>query len=344
MTLTELFENREPWKIVRPYIIAEAGVNHEGSMDTAKRLIHEAKEGGADAVKFQAYKADTLASKQSPAYWDLTQEPTTSQHTLFAKHDSFWKNEFEALKRVCDDTGIDFLCTPFDIESADFLNDLVPAFKIASADITCKPFLQYIGHFCKPVILSTGASYIFEVADALRWLRVPTAILHCVLNYPAPCPNIGMIVDLKRKFPDCPIGYSDHTLPNVGVLTTAVMLGARIIEKHFTHDKTLPGNDHYHAITVTDLWRLNAALDKIFLDIGDHEKHPLPSEEPARLNARRSLIAKRPIPKGKEIENDDVTWKRPGDGISPRFIGLVIGGIALEDIPADATLTWRAIY
>ncbi len=156
--------------IVRPYIIAEIGVNHEGSMVSAKRLIDEAKEGGAHAVKFQSYKAETLASKHSPAYWDTTKEPTKSQFELFKKHDSFWKDEMQELKDYCDIVGIEFMSTPFDLESAEFLNDMMDVFKISSSDITNKPFIEYICSFGKPIILSTGASDLEEVQDAVNWV------------------------------------------------------------------------------------------------------------------------------------------------------------------------------
>ena len=198
-----------------------------------------------DAIKFQSYKAGTLASKDSPAYWDTTKEPTLSQYELFKKHDSFWKNEFEQLKRWCDDEDIAFMSTPFDVESANFLNPLMDVYKISSSDITNKPFIEYMCGFGKPIILSTGASDLHEVAEAVEWIGAkgnPLALLHCVLNYPTMDENagLGMIVGLKRHFPDLVIGYSDHTLPmDMHTLVTATLLGARILEKHFTFDKTL---------------------------------------------------------------------------------------------------------
>lgn len=151
MKLLDLFNNFNPcdYKLIRPYIIAEAGVNHEGSMELAKRLCEEALEGGANAIKFQTYKAETIASKNSPAYWDTTKEPTSSQYELFKKYDKFWKREMEELKKYCDKIGIEFLSTPFDRESATFLNDLVDVFKISSSDITNKPFIEYICKFKK---------------------------------------------------------------------------------------------------------------------------------------------------------------------------------------------------
>jgi N-acetylneuraminate synthase len=171
MKLLDLFKTHNTFetKLYKPYIIAEIGVNHEGSMELAKRLIDEAKEGGADAVKFQSYKAETLASKDSPSYWDTTKEPTTSQYELFKKHDSFWIEEMQELKLYCDKVGIEFMSTPFDIESADFLNNLMDVYKISSSDLTNKPFIEYMCKFNKPIILSTGASNLYEVQEAVSW-------------------------------------------------------------------------------------------------------------------------------------------------------------------------------
>lgn len=349
MKILDLFKNPPNREITRPYIIAEAGVNHEGSMDTAKRLIDEAKEGGADAIKFQTYKAETIASKDSPAYWDTTKEPTESQFKLFKKHDKFWKKEFVELKTYCDKADIEFMSTPFDVVAADFLNDLMDVFKISSSDITNKPFIEYICNFEKPVILSTGASYLHEIEEAVYWVEnkeVPLALLHCVLNYPTDDGNahLGMIRGLKKKFPDLMIGYSDHTMPKeMKVLEIATMLGSTIIEKHFTHDKSLPGNDHYHAMDVEDLKKFNKNLDEILTIVGDEKVHALPSEGISRENARRSLVAKQDIPKGKTIEYDDLTWKRPASGISPRLIDEVIGKKAASLIEADEVLKWDSL-
>ncbi len=275
MSLAELISAHravEP-PIRRPFIVAEAGVNHEGSMEIAKRLIDEAARGGADAIKFQTYKADTIAVRNSPAYWDLSKEPTTSQHELFAKYDTFWKTEYEQLRRYCDDVGIEFMSTPFDAESATFLADLQGTFKIASADLTNLPFIRHICSFGTPILLSTGASELWEIAEAVDTIGRcgnPLALMHCVLNYPTDrhSANLGMIVDMRRRFPEVRIGYSDHTVPDpeMSVLTTAVLLGASILEKHFTHDKTLPGNDHYHAMDEADLIRLGARIRRPVLD------------------------------------------------------------------------------
>ena len=349
MKLKELFENFNPCetKIYNPYIIAEVGVNHEGSMELAKRLVDEAKEGGADAVKFQSYKAQTLASKDSPAYWDTTKEPTTSQYELFKKYDSFWIDEMRELKEYCDKVDIEFMSTPFDIESADFLNEMMDVYKISSSDLTNKPFIEYICRFNKPIILSTGASHLHEIQEAVSWIEKygnPLALLHCVLNYPTPDKNanLGMILGLKKAFPDKIIGYSDHTLPqDMKVCEIATMLGSVIIEKHFTHDKTLQGNDHYHAMDKEDLKLFRKNLKRTFEILGSFKVEALEDEEPARQNARRSLVAKIFIPKGKVIEAEDLTFKRPAHGVSPKFIDELIGKRTNKDINEDEIIKWE---
>jgi len=297
MKITELFEIYDPLIINRPYVIAEAGVNHEGNFELAKRLINEAAEGGAHAVKFQTYKAETLASKESPYYWDLKEEPTKSQFELFKKYDKFGKKEYELLKTECDKAGIEFMSTPFDLESAEFLNDLMSVYKISSSDITNIPFIEYMCSFGKPILLSTGASDINEITRAVNIISKhgnKLSLLHCVLNYPTldENANLGMIIDQKKLFPDAVPGYSDHTLPgNMDILKTAVLLGAAVLEKHFTFDKSLPGNDHYHAMDKEDLKNFFCAMERVFVIAGDFKKKALDSEDAAIKNARRSLVS-----------------------------------------------------
>ncbi|MCX8144225.1 MAG: N-acetylneuraminate synthase family protein [Bacteroidia bacterium] len=347
MKILDFIQNYNREIISRPYMIAEAGVNHEGSMELAKRLIDEAAEGGADAIKFQSYKAETLASKDSPYYWDINKEPTRSQYELFKKYDKFWKKEYEELKKYCDKVGIEFLSTPFDIESARFLNDLMPAFKISSSDITNLQFIEYQCSFNKPIILSTGASYLWEIQEAVEVVEKhgnSLVLLHCVLNYPTPNKNahLGMIQGLKKHFPQHIIGYSDHTLPQeMEVVYAATLLGAAVIEKHFTFDKTLPGNDHYHAMDKEDLklfWKKWNFVEEL---LGSFKVTALPDEEPARKNARRSLVAAKDIPAGKMITAEDLTWKRPAHGISAKFYYELIGKKALIDIQEDTVLKWN---
>ena len=351
MTLRHCIENYCPGKTnlqpnLRPYLIAEAGVNHEGDMDIAKRLIDEAQEGGADAIKFQTYKAETIASKDSPSYWDLSQEPTDSQYQLFKKYDKFWKSEYETLARYCQNQGIEFLSTPFDVESAKFLNDLMGVFKISSSDLNNKPFIDILCGYGKPVILSTGAAWMWEVEQSVGWIQEhgnPLALLHCVLNYPTADENanLAVIPELSRKFPELMIGYSDHTLPkDMKTLEVATLLGARIIEKHFTHDKTLPGNDHYHSMDKEDIKCFHRRIDVLEKLLGEQRKRPLESENLSRANARRSLVSARGIPAGKVIDSGDIIWKRPGRGIDPRDFDNLIGRKAQQNIAEDTVLQW----
>jgi N-acetylneuraminate synthase len=334
----------------KPYVIAEIGVNHEGSLDQAKRLIDQARAGGADAAKFQSYKAGTLASKHSPSYWDTTKEPTRSQYALFQKYDSFGPGEYRALAEHCRQAGIDFLSTPFDDEAIEFLDPLVPFFKIASADLTNIPFLRKIAAKGKPVVLSTGASTLGEVDIAVEALTqagcTDIALLHCILNYPTDDANahLRMIEGLKRAYPRNIIGYSDHTLPDDAMtsLVAAHLLGAVIIEKHFTHDKTLPGNDHYHAMDQHDLARFVSLAEKLHVLLGpsDH-KAPIAAEAISRKNARRSIVLARDVPAGRELTPDDLTYKRPGTGVSPIHWDEVLNRRTAVALQADHVLQWQ---
>lgn len=336
----------------RPYVIAEIGVNHEGSVDTAKMLIDLAKEGGADAAKFQTYKAHTLASKHSPAYWDTSKEPTMSQYELFRKYDSFGPREYEQLAEHCTDVGIDFASTPFDDDAVDMLAPLMSFFKVASADLTNTPLLRRVARSGKPIILSTGASTMEEVDWSVRTLReagaVDIALLHCILNYPTANENanLRMLNDLRRAFPQCILGYSDHTVPSprLNTLIAAWLSGAVILEKHFTHDKSLPGNDHYHAMNVDDLKEFMRVVDEIAPLLGTTDrKEPLESEHIARLNARRSIVVARDLPAGHVIVEGDITYKRPGTGVSPMFWDDVIGLATRHALSADHVLQWSDV-
>lgn len=331
-----------------PYVIAEIGVNHEGSLERAKELVSLAKKGGASAAKFQSYKAETLASRNSPSYWDTTKEPTTSQYELFKKYDSFGEKEYRALAEHCRKEGIDFISTPFDDAAVEFLFDIVPFYKVASADITNVPFLRRIASRGKPIVLSTGAATMAEIDSAVQEINShgcsQLALLHCVLNYPTPneYANLNMICGLRAAYPDVVVGYSDHTLPdpNMLVLTAAYLKGARIIEKHFTYDKSLPGNDHYHAMDVNDLSTFLENMRMLSSLGGDSFKHPLESEEISRKNARRSIVLKTNVSKGTILTSDMLTYKRPAFGVSPLHWDDVIGRRTLRDLTEDEVLQW----
>ena len=343
----------------RPFLIGEIGVNFYDiakkenitPMDAAKLMIKEAKNAGIDAVKFQTYKAEKIASRNSPAYWDLDEEPTTSQFELFKKFDSFGSEEYRELAEYCREVGIMFLSTPFDFEAIDFLDDLMDVYKISSSDLTNIPFIKAIALKNKPIILSTGASTLKEIKEAVNAIEevsnVDIGLMHCVLSYPTKDEdaNLLMIKDIKEQFEGYDIGYSDHTKPDdkMLILTTAYLYGANIIEKHFTLDKTLTGNDHYHAMDVEDVKTFNENIELINKIKGKKVKQPLVCESSSRKEARRSIVASKDIKKGEKITKDNITFKRPGTGISPSKVDEIIGMNANEDITEDTLLTYEML-
>ena len=343
----------------KPYLIAEVGVNFYDTarvenispLEAAKKYIKAAKEAGVDAVKFQSYKADTIVSKNSPAYWDLFKEPTTTQHGLFKKHDGFNQEDYEELYHYCEEVGVDFMSTPFDYESADYLDKMVKIYKISSSDLSNLPFIRYIARKKKPIYLSVGAAYVSEIEEAVRAMKEEgcpeICLLHCVLSYPTKNrdANLSVITTLKRLFPDIKIGYSDHTMPDetMTILTTAYLLGAEVIEKHFTLDKTLTGNDHYHAGDPEDFAKAIRNFELITEVYGNPEKTVLPCELIPRREARRSLVLTRNMKKGEVIRPEDIMAKRPGTGICPSYQDVVIGRHVSCDLEEDTVLTWDMI-
>ena len=345
----------------QPYLIAEIGVNYFDIADkrdisplkAAKEMVAEAAEAGVDAVKFQSYTADQLASKHSPAYWNTDEETTESQYELFKQYDDFGAAEFEEIAAWTNaNYDIDFMSTPFDFHAVDYLEDLVPAYKIASADLTNHPLLRRIAQKKKPVLLSTGASTVGEIDDAIRVIEDETpdpdlCLLHCILQYPTDKlnANLGMINHLADLYPEYTVGYSDHVPPDEGMITllNATVHGANIIEKHFTLDKTLEGNDHYHAMNPDDVqtFRENTAL--MSTTTGASRKAPIEAESDSRKHARRSLVAVKEIEQGEEITRDHVAIKRPGTGISPTMINIILGRTARENISRDEILDWKQI-
>lgn len=340
-------------------LIAEIGVNYYdiakqrniSNIDAAKLMIDEAKKAGIHAVKFQTYKAEGLAVKDSPSYWDTTEEPTTSQYELFKKFDEFGKSEYIELKQYADNLGIEFMSTAFDVDAADYLDEIMDVYKISSSDLNNIPFVAYQAKKGKPIILSVGASNLDEIQRAIEEIRKyneqPIVLMHCVLEYPTPYEhaNLNKIISLKKEFPDLYIGYSDHTKPDrcFDVIKTAYNLGAKVIEKHFTLDKTLVGNDHYHAMDVLDAKKIIEGIEFLEKIRGSYSIECLDSELIARENARRSLVSKIDIEKGQIIEESMLTYKRPGKGIAPDEIEKLIGKIVKNNIKADTMLTWDMI-
>jgi len=343
--------NRIISKKTLPYIIAEVGVNHECSLSKAKRLISEAKKGGADSVKFQTYKANLLASKNSPAYWDTKKEKSKSQYELFKKYDSFTIKDYKVLFKYCKKLKIDFSSTPFDLNSVDELSPFLKFFKISSSDITNFPLLKKIATKKKPVLLSTGASNLDEIKEAVEFLKKrgckKIVIMHCILSYPTKNydANLSMITDLKEKFPDHIIGYSDHTLPDnqMSKIVTSYILGARVIEKHFTLNKKEKGNDHYHSMDKNDLILLIKNLNQTKKILGIDEKKVILAEKNSRKFARRSIVAKKDLYKDHVLKPQDIICKRPGTGISPKFISKILNKKILKNLKEDQIITWKHI-
>lgn len=340
-------------------LIAEVGVNYydiatkEGisPMDAAKLMIDKAKESGIHAVKFQTYKAETLAAKESPSYWDTSEETETSQYSLFKKFDSFGEKEYRELAEYCEKIGIEFLSTAFDNDSADYLDDLMNVYKISSSDLNNLAFVEYQAKKNKPIILSVGASNKDEIDRTISVIRKyndkKITLLHCVLEYPTPVEhaNLNKIASLVKEYPDVVVGYSDHTKPddNYEILQTAYNLGAQVIEKHYTLDKTLSGNDHYHAMDNVDAKNILDKIDKINLIRGSYELQCLESEKVARANARRSLVAAVDIKVGEAITKEMITYKRPGSGISSSEFDNIVGMVAKKNIEEDTILQWEMI-
>lgn len=343
----------------KPYLIAEMGVNFYDSakilkispLEAAKMYISAAAEVGIDCAKFQSYKASTIVSKNSPAYWDTTKEPTKTQYELFLKHDGFGEAEYRELCEYTHTQGMDFTSTPFDYASADYLSEMVDFYKISSSDLSNLPFVRHIGAKGKPVVLSVGAAYLSEVDEAVRALKESgcedITLLHCVLSYPTDPTNANLrIIDtLKKVFPDVKVGFSDHVAPDDTMMTlaTAYLLGAEVIEKHFTLDKTLKGNDHYHAGDPKDFKKAIDNFNWIDRVLGSGEKTVLECEMIPRREARRSLVLTRNLKAGETIHEDDLMAKRPGTGISPAYTDIIIGRKVVEDLEEDTVLTWDMV-
>ena len=343
----------------RPYLIAEMGVNFYDTaeklnitpLEAAKIYIDEAAAAGIDCAKFQSYKAETIAAKKSPSYWDLNENPVTSQFELFKKFDHFSRDDYQELCDYTHKKGMDFTSTPFDYVSADYLEPMVDFYKIASADCSNLPFIKYVAQKGKSVMLSTGASYLSEIDEALRVLKEAgcddITLMHCVLSYPtkAENANLRVIETLKKDFPDVKIGYSDHVAPDptMQTLSTAYILGAEIIEKHFTLDKKMKGNDHFHAGDPGDFKVAIANFRWINQILGNEEKTVLDCERIPREQARRSLVTIRNMKKGEVICKEDLIPKRPGTGISPKYLDIVLGRTIKMDLAEDSILTWDMI-
>ncbi len=321
-------------------IIAEAGVNHNGSLDTAKKLIDTAKECGADIVKFQTANLDSLVSKTASMadYQKKNTGVEESQKEMLSKLLLSY-DQFTELADYCRTVGIQFLSTPFDIESIRFLNGMQNIWKVPSGEITNYPYLVEIGKTGKRVILSTGMAEMDEIQAAIDVLKEygtnDITILHCTTEYPAPLEsvNLNAMKTLRDAF-GYPVGYSDHTR-GVEVDFAAVALGATVIEKHFTLDRNLPGPDHKASLEPDELKTMIDGIRNIELALGSTEKKPSGDELKNRIVARKSIVAKNNIKAGDVFTTDNVTTKRPGSGINPMRWNEVIGMKAIKDFQED---------
>ncbi|WP_285397572.1 N-acetylneuraminate synthase [Lysinibacillus sp. fls2-241-R2A-57] len=351
----------------KTYIIAEAGVNHNGSLEMAKKLVEVAKKAGADAVKFQTFKVENLVTKQAKQadYQVDNLGEATSQFAMLKKLELTYE-EFEELKAFCQTEDIAFLSTPFDFESVDFLLDklAVEKVKIPSGELTNAPFIHYMATKRKPIILSTGMATVEEIHEALAFIACGLAnpldavtmetvqqfyhteeakkvlqhyvtLLHCTTQYPAPASSINLnaISEMKEIF-GLPIGLSDHS-EGIRISIAAVSLGAKVIEKHFTLDKTLEGPDHIASLNPDELKEMIGGIREIEQALGDGVKRPTTTELQNRMPARKSLVAKRPIKIGEVFSASNLTIKRPGSGIAPSKYWSYIGKGALKSYDED---------
>jgi N,N'-diacetyllegionaminate synthase len=330
------------------WVIAEAGVNHNGNLELAKDLICAAKKAGADAVKFQTFLPDKLASKVAQkAEYQKRDGADDSQVSMLSKLVLNQKNH-QDLMAFCKEQDIVFFSSPFDEESADLLENLgVDLFKIGSGEITNLPLLKHVAQKGKPMIISTGMSSLGEVETAVRLINgegcSQLTLLHCTSNYPANPKNCNLkaIQTLKQAF-GLPVGYSDHTM-GIEISLAAVALGAEVIEKHLTLDQKLPGPDHEASLNPEEFESLVKGIRKIELSIGDGIKKMTPSEAPIRDIARKSLVAACDLTAGSFLMESQISIKRPGTGLPPAQKALMIGRKLKKDVKNDDLLLWDHI-
>jgi N,N'-diacetyllegionaminate synthase len=330
--------NRYVGKGEKCFIIAEAGVNHNGSLELAKKLVDVAVEAGADAVKFQTYKTESLVTKKVKK---ADYQGEGKQFGMLKKLE-LSMNNFEELKRYCDGKKIIFLTTPHTKDVVEMVDRLCPAFKIGSGDLTNLPFLKKIARLNKPLILGTGMSDLREVKEALKSIssenNKKVVMLHCTTTYPCPLEdvNMGAMLTMEKEL-GCLVGYSDHTL-GVEVPVLANQLGAVVIEKHFTLDRKMVGPDHKSSLNPDELLEMVKKIRENFktkidpIVMGSQEKKPTKKELEIRKVSRKSLVCKKFIPKGGYFNGKNLSIKRPGEGISPKFFEKVIGKKTKRDI------------
>jgi N-acetylneuraminate synthase len=332
------------------FIIAEAGVNHNGDVDTAHKLIDAAKLSGADAVKFQSFKAEALVTPQSKkAHYQLqTTCGDDSQFSMLKKLELSAREQAK-LKNHCDEKGMLYLCTPYEVESADLLEKIgVDAYKVASTDTSNTPFLRYLAKKNIPVLLSTGMSCLGDVEESVDELRNhgldgKIIILQCTSEYPAPVEEINLraMQTMEMAF-RCPVGFSDHT-QGIGASPWAVAVGACVIEKHFTLDRSMEGPDHNASIEPKEMALLVKTIRDVELALGDGIKKIMPSERKNKTKMQKSLVAAHKILAGTTIQMEDLVCKRPGNGLPPKWLDRVIGRQAAKELEKEEVLTLDTI-
>lgn len=328
------------------YIIAEAGVNHNGDVNLAYKMIDAAKECGVDCIKFQTFKTENLVTKSAKkaAYQVENTHNNDSQFEMLKKLELSY-DDFKNLKNYCDKSGIEFMSTPFDEDSVDLLESIgMKTYKISSGDITNKPLLEYVASKNKPVILSTGMCTMDEVHEAVKWIEdkgnKQITLLHCTSNYPTPYEDVNMnaMLTLDKEF-TYPTGYSDHT-KGIIIPIMAVSMGATVIEKHFTLDKNMEGPDHKASLDVAELKEMVTSIRNIESAFGSGEKVPAQSELSTRIAARKSIIVVRDLKKGTVLKESDLGVKRPGSGLCPKFISELTGKTLNKDLSAETLVSF----
>jgi N-acetylneuraminate synthase len=331
------------------FVIAEAGVNHNGDVNLALRLIEAAAAAGADAVKFQAFVTEELTTRNTQkAPYQVAAVGAGAQYDML-KALELGADDHVTLRRQCDALGILYLCTPYDHPSADLLERLdIAAFKIGSTDTTNIPFLRHIAAKGRPVLLSTGMSTLPEVEAAVLTLKQGgldgrIALLQCTTEYPAPLNelNLRAIRTLRKTF-GCPVGFSDHS-GRIEVAAWAVAAGACVIEKHLTLDKTMAGPDHRASLEPPELAQLVREVRLVEEAMGDGVKRPMPSELPNKTVIQKSLVARRRIEAGEVVTAADLACKRPAVGVPPSWFDRAVGQVAAMDINEGAPLTFDSV-
>ena len=320
------------------FIIAEAGINHNGSLELAKLMVDKSVEAGVDCIKFQTFKSENLVNKDAKkAEYQINNTGSDdSQYSMLKKLELSY-SDFSELKSYCDEKGIMFLSTPFDLESIDFLANLgMKIFKVPSGEITNLPYLRKINSYKREVILSTGMANLEEIHDALNILKdCKVTLLHCTTEYPCPYDSVNMnaMLTIRDKF-NLPVGYSDHTR-GIEIPVMAVAMGAKVIEKHFTLDKTMDGPDHKASLEPDELKKMVSFVRNVEKAFGTGVKEPQEAEKKNIAIARKSIVAKCDIKKGDIFTEENLTCKRPASGISPMKWDEIIGTRAIKDYAED---------